>query len=279
MRFLLSLTAAALFLCGSAQSAGLHDAEDPEVARARLDIEKMRALVEAGALPRAQLERAEDALGDAQDMAVLRRTMYSQDLTEDQAGEMLAAAQRRLDRRGKQLDKTRRLVEAGVAAPAEVAALVEEADYARKEYDLAVSRANLCHELTAMALAEQNQPAHPEPADGARNVQRYDGAGVFTSAEFRQVETAFERRFSKPLPVSAMGETAVHRALGFDHRNRVDVALNPDQPEGVWLRRYLEARRIPYFAFWQAVPGKATGAHIHMGPMSTRLAPGAKAAD
>jgi len=27
------------------------------------------------------------------------------------------------------------------------------------------------------------------------------------------------------------------------------------------------------------VPGKATGAHIHMGPMSTRLAPGAKAAD
>ena len=78
---------------------------------------------------------------------------------------------------------------------------------------------------------------------------------------------------------SAVGETAVHRALGFDHRNRVDVALNPDQPEGVWLRRYLESRRIPYFAFWQAVPGKATGAHIHMGPMSTRLAPGARAAD
>jgi hypothetical protein len=244
-----------------------------------VDIEKMRGLVEAGALPRAQLERAEDALGDAQDMAVLRKTMYSQDLTDEHAGEMLAAAQRRLDRRGKQLEKTRRLVEAGVAASAELTALVEEADYARKEYDLAVSRANLCHELTAMALAEQNQPAHPEPADGSRSVERYDGAGVFTPAQFQQVEAAFEHRFAKPLPVSAMGETAVHRALGFDHRNRVDVALNPDQPEGVWLLRYLEARRIPYFAFWQAVPGKATGAHIHMGPMSTRLAPGAKAAD
>ncbi|MGD0365792.1 MAG: hypothetical protein ABSC93_33330, partial [Bryobacteraceae bacterium] len=85
------------------------------------------------------------------------------------------------------------------------------------------------------------------------------------------VSGAFERRFSKPLPVSAMGETAVHRALGFDHRGRVDVALSPDQPEGLWLRQYLEARRIPYFAFWHAMPGKATGAHIHIGPESTRL--------
>jgi multidrug resistance efflux pump len=63
MRFLLSLTAGTLLLCASAQSAGPHDAEDPNVARARVDIERMRALVEAGALPRAQLERAEDALG------------------------------------------------------------------------------------------------------------------------------------------------------------------------------------------------------------------------
>src|ERR1700735_2423923 len=201
MRFLLSLTAGALLLCVSAQSAALHDADDPDVARARIDIERLRALVEAGALPRAQLERAEDALGDAQDMAVLRRTMYSRDLTEEQAGEMLAAAQRRLDRRRKQVDKTRALVAAGVAAAADLGTLTEEADYARKEYDLAVSRANLCHELTAMALAEQNQQTHPEPADGPRSVQRYDGAGVFTPAEFHQVETAFERRFSKPLPV------------------------------------------------------------------------------
>jgi hypothetical protein len=69
-----------------------------------------------------------------------------------------------------------------------------------------------------------------------------------------------------------LGETAVHRALGFDHRNRVDVAVHPDQPEGVWLRQYLELHYIPYFAFRRAVPGKATGAHIHIGPMSTPLA-------
>ena len=41
---------------------------------------------------------------------------------------------------------------------------------------------------------------------------------------FSRVEAAYEEHFGKPLPISAMGETAVHRALGFDHRGRVDVA-------------------------------------------------------
>ena len=51
----------------------------------------------------------------------------------------------------------------------------------------------------------------------------------------------------------------------------MDVAISPDQSEGVWLRAYLESNEIPYFAFRSAVPGKATGAHIHIGPGSTRL--------
>jgi len=95
---------------------------------------------------------------------------------------------------------------------------------------------------------------------------------VFTMSRFAQVETAFEHQFGKPLPVSAMGETDLHRAWGFDHRGRVDVALHPDQPEGVWLRTYLDERHIPYFAFRQAVAGKATGANIHLGPVSGALA-------
>ena len=85
-----------------------------------------------------------------------------------------------------------------------------------------------------------------------------------------KVEMAFAGQFGKPLPVSAMGDTAVHRSMGFDHRGRVDVAVNPDQPEGVWLREYLVENKITFFAFRQAVPGKATGAHIHLGPMSAR---------
>jgi|HubBroStandDraft_1064217.scaffolds.fasta_scaffold01085_10 hypothetical protein len=274
MRFLLLLTVGSVLLAGQALPPAnpAPQSEDPDVLRARLNIQRLRALVEAGALPRVQLEQAEDALGDAQDMAVLRRTMYGQDITEQQANEMVAAAQRRLDRRQKQLDRVRGLIESGIAAKNDLAPLIEQVGYARKEYDLAVSRADLNHELVEMALAEQNRQSREQsPGGSAPAAVRYDGAGVFTPAQFQQISAAFEHRFSKPLPVSAMGETAVHRALGFDHRGRVDVALNPDQPEGVWLRRYLEARRIPYFAFWQAAPGKATGAHIHIGPESTRL--------
>ena len=109
-----------------------------------------------------------------------------------------------------------------------------------------------------------------EPATSHELADRYDGDGVFTMATFAHVEVDFEKEFGKPLPVSAMGETAVHRSLGFDHRGRVDVAIHPDQPEGRWLLEYLVEKHIPYFAFRQAVPGKATGAHIHIGPLSTR---------
>ena len=150
---------------------------------------------------------------------------------------------------------------------------LENLDRARKEYDVAVSRARLCRELTEIARREQEleNALERSPADAAALAGRFEGTGFFTAAEFRRLETAFASRFSRALPVSALGDTAVHRALGFDHRDRVDVAVHPDQPEGVWLRQYLEINRIPYIAFRQAVRGKATGAHIHVGPASTRL--------
>lgn len=248
--------------------------QDPELARARAGLEKLRELVAAGAAPRLQLEKAEAALEDAQDVALLRRTLYGNEVTGEQADEMVAAAERRLDRRRKDLEKARGLVREGAASQLSLGTYLEEVDRSRKEYDLAVSRARLVRELAVMAEAERDfeRRLHEAPAEAPQVAERYDGGGLFHPAQFQEIEAAFEREFSKPLPVSAMGETAVHRALGFDHRGRVDVALNPDQPEGVWLRRYLEARGIPYFAFRHAVPGKATGAHIHIGPMSTRLA-------
>lgn len=270
MRFLLLLTLSTVLL-PAASTADRSVPEDPEVLRARLAMQRLRALVDAGALPRVQLAQAQDALDDAQDLATLRRTMSNNDLTEAQADEMVAAAQRRLDRRQRKLDQTRGLIDSGMVAKNDLAPLVEQVDFARRHYDLAMSRANLCRELAEMARAEQLRQLHPPEAGAARTSVRYDGAGVFTPAQFQQMAAAFERRFAKPVPVSAMGETAVHRAMGFDHRGRVDVALNPDQPEGLWLRRYLEARHIPYFAFWRAAAGKATGAHIHIGPESTRL--------
>jgi hypothetical protein len=249
--------------------------QDPEVSRAKAGIDKLRALVEAGAAPRAELEMAEQKIADAEDSAVLRRTLYGTgELTEEQAEAMVAATARRVERRRQALAKAQKLVDDGVASLLSLGTYLEEFDLARRESDLAQSRADLSRQLAQMAKAEESyrQEMERAPSGEHKIAEKFDGNGIFTSTELAHVEVAFAGHFGKPLPVSANGETAVHRALGFDHRGRVDVAVHPDQPEGVWLRGYLEQHRIPYFAFRQAVPGKATGAHIHMGPISTRLA-------
>jgi hypothetical protein len=249
--------------------------ESPEFTRAKSDLEQLRALVAAGAAPRAQLERAEESLLDAQDASFLRRTLYGQELTEDVADEMIAATERRLKRREDAFDRAEELVKAGVATQSSLDSAREELNFAQKEHDLALIRAKLAHELAETARMEQQ--AERDLAQQAPNssiAERYDGNGLFTPEEFQAINGAFLKKFAKPLPVSAFGETAVHRALGFDHRNRVDVAIHPDQPEGIWLRHFLTSQHVPYFAFRQAVPGKATNAHIHIGPMSGRIVRG-----
>jgi hypothetical protein len=268
MRWNLTLAALVCSCCAFAQTG-----DSPEMIRARAEVEKLRALVAAGAAPRKDLEKAEDRIADAQDEAFLRRTLYGSELTVEQADEMIAASGRRFDRRKQAYDDAKKLVDAGVASELSLDSFIRDMQLARKECDLAESRAKLTEELAAMASAEEALETRlaEKPQEAPSIAERYDGDGVFTSATFTRVESAFEHQFGKPMPVSAMGETAVHRALGFDHRGRVDVAIFPDTPEGVWLRDYLTTNHIPYFAFRRAVPGKATGAHIHIGPMSTRL--------
>ncbi len=268
---------AALLLYVCLLSLRAQSPDDPEVLQARARLEKLRVQAAAGAVPRKQLEKAEEQMADAQDAALLRKTIYAQDLTAEQADEMIAAAGRRLARREKAFDEARALVDSGIAPELSLSTAMDDLRMAKKEYDLAESRAALVRQLAEMARAEEALETRMarQPSEVHELAERYEGDGVFAANEFPKIDAAFEQRFGKPLPVSAMGETAVHRALGFDHRGRVDVALYPDTPEGTWLRDYLRARRIPFFAFRQAVPGKATGAHIHIGPMSTRLRPGA----
>lgn len=268
MRFSPGLILVACATCVFAQTE-----DPPEVLRAKAGIERLRSLVEAGVAPRAQLAQAEAAIADAEDAALLRRTVYGNELSDDQADEMLAAAGRRLDRRKQALNDGRNLVDRGVASLLSLTPLLEELDGARKEQDLAESRARFTRELAQMARAEELvlSKLNQAPEEVHELADRYDGDGIFTMGTFAHVELDFETQFGKPMPVSAMGETAVHRSLGFDHRGRVDVAIHPDQAEGRWLLEYLVEKHIPYFAFRQAVPGRATGAHIHIGPMSTRF--------
>lgn len=249
---------------------------DPEVARVQAEVARVRALVDVGAAPRMQLEKAEAAMADAQDEAILRKTLYGKDLTEAQSDDMLAAANRRLERRKREYEEAKKLVDAGAAGRNSLDGPRQDIDMAAKECDMAQSRAALVRDLARMADVEEalSVKLDTEPAEVPSVAERHDGDGVFNMVLFADVQSAYLRQFGATLPVSALGQTAVHRAMGFDHSGRVDVALNPDSAEGQWLRTYLMVKRIPFFVFRQAIPGKATGAHIHIGPASTRLASG-----
>lgn len=256
---------------------GQETATSLEMSRAQQEISRLRDLVAAGAIAPVRLQEAENALGDAKDSEILHRTLYGklgvQDLTEDQSREMLEAAQRRIERQTEKIARTQKLVDAGVMARGELGALEEELESRKLALDLAQSRARLLTEIAEMARREKElvELAESNARKGGGAMERFNGRGALSNRELKTVITAFEKKFNRALPISANGDTLFHRSLGFDHSGRVDVAVSPDTDEGVWLRTYLEANDIPYYAFRNAIPGKASGAHIHIGPGSTRL--------
>jgi len=242
----------------------------------------VRPQVAAGIVPQSLLSQAQEAAADAQDADLLARMLGVSDVTEEQATKLLEAATRRVDRATATLQKAQRLVDAGLAPVRSLDEPLQALTWAQSDAETARSRGALVREVAEMARLEASIPepraqTPEEAANGDRPaMERFDGNGIFTRGEFILVKLAFEKQFGKPLPVSADGNTAVHRALGFDHSNRVDVALMPDTPEGVWLRHYLELSSIPYYAFRTFIPGKATAAHIHIGPASNHISTGAR---
>ena len=244
--------------------------------RARGEVDKIRALVEDGTLPKSRLAEAELALADAQDQVILSQTLYGdprvENLTSEQVRSMVEAAERRVERESKLVGDRQKLLDDGILARSEFAVFQEELASRERVLDLARNRAQLFEDLKRMAAVEQQFERAAQSGAELRNVMvRYAGNGDFHLSELTEISERFQKRFHRPLPVSAMGQTQVHQAMGLDHHNRVDVALNPDQPEGVWLRQLLESEHIPYLAFRSAVVGAATAPHIHIGTGSTRL--------
>ncbi len=236
--------------------------ESSAVVTARREVERVEQQVSSGALPPAKIAEAQQNLEDAFDDELLKQAFSShiEDFTETQATQMLEAARRRVDRQQTKVSKINELIAADLA-PANNRTVPESELASRREaLHRAEELAALVREIAAMAHAE-TRPAEEKTA----------GDHLIEPRELKDLTLAFEKHFSEPFPISARGMTAVHRALGFDHTGRVDVAVNPDSREGVWLRGYLNQRAIPYYAFRTAIPGKATAPHIHIGPGSTRL--------
>ena len=99
---------------------------------------------------------------------------------------------------------------------------------------------------------------------------RYNGAAVWGLSDAWKVQRFFLDAFKRPLPIAVFGQGAIHDRWRLDHHNAMDVSLHPDGPEGQALLGYLRANGIPFLAFRQAIPGTATGPHIHIGRPSHR---------
>jgi hypothetical protein len=237
-------------------------------------VRRIRILVQEGALPARRLEDAEAALADIQDDGVLASTLYGgtrvQDLSPDRAALMVAAAVRRVRRQEMLVESKKALIESGILAKNEAQPSSDELEMRKRTLQLAQERSKLVDDLLAMARAEQ-MLAQSRSASLSNAMVRYDGTSAFSLVVFQSVNAAYMKHFHQDLPVSALGQTLVHQELGFDHRGRVDVAVNPDTPQGIWLCRLLEKQRVSYVAFRAAVSGSATGPHIHIGPGSLRV--------
>lgn len=99
----------------------------------------------------------------------------------------------------------------------------------------------------------------------------YSGAGAWMLSDAWKVRRFFLESFKKQLPVAVFGQGSIHDRWRLDHRNAMDISLHPDGPEGHALMNYLRANRIPFLAFRAAIPGTATGPHIHIGWPSHRF--------
>ena len=100
---------------------------------------------------------------------------------------------------------------------------------------------------------------------------RFSGAGTWALSDAWKVQRFFLDSFKRQLPVGVFGQGAIHDRWRLDHRNAMDVSLHPDGPEGQLLMNYLRANGIPFLAFRAAIPGTATGPHIHIGRPSHRF--------
>jgi hypothetical protein len=173
--------------------------------------------------------------------------------------------------------KRKQLFEAGIIAKRELDESEMALAEARTKIDDARQRVKEADQLIAEAAALDQLAKLPPVTAGSytSNLRmiRFAGAGRWALGDVGKVDGYFRARFRKGLPISAVGQSATHDRLGFDHRESVDVALHPDSDEGRDLMAYLRSQGIPFIAFRGAVAGSATGAHIHIGRPSRRVSP------
>lgn len=229
----------------------------PRIVAPQVSEEETKKLAEAASQSRANLLNASNAYRESLEKLL---ELHRQD--ESRVAELVG--------------KRKELLDLGVIAKRELEeserALTEAQDRVAgtlkqiAEVDHLVAEVNAAEELAKMPVQS------PGVYRSAGLLVRYVGASRWALSDFAKVDAFFRLKFSRPLPASAVGQTETHNRLGFDHREAVDVAVHPDSEEGRALIGYLTSQGISFIAIRGAIPGSATGAHLHIGPPSKRIA-------
>lgn len=190
----------------------------------------------------------------------------------------IAIRERNIQALTTELQKKQELFKQGIVAKKEVqeietklAAVRAELTARQKIVEGEIAAANNVAAEAAAAEQLAKTPLRRSAYVATNALIRYNGTMAWNITDITKVSAWFVSTYNHALPISAFGQTNVHNQLGFDHSNSVDVALHPDSPEGEALVNYLRSAGIPFLAFRQAVPGSATGAHIHIGYPSHRF--------
>jgi hypothetical protein len=178
------------------------------------------------------------------------------------------------------LEKRKEIFAQGLISKRDLEASEQEIKQAQANIDEARKQIIEADQLIAEAKAEEMERLRPAPPSVSRKsggytatsaILRYGGSSGWTLARASNVQSFFVSQFGRQLPISAYGQSATHNRMRFDHSNSIDVAVHPDSAEGRALIAYLRSAGIPFLAFRSAVPGAATGAHIHIGYPSHRI--------
>jgi len=168
---------------------------------------------------------------------------------------------------------TRREVEASEDAAARARDKVVDARAQLKIADVQLAEALVEVEAEETAPKLRLNPA-PRAVGGLVHTTayiRYGGGHAWSLSDAGAIKQFFMLRFGRQLPIHVFGQSPLHDRWGYDHRNAMDIGLNPDSAEGQALVEYLRANGVPFTAFHFAIPGVATGPHVHVGLPSHRI--------
>jgi hypothetical protein len=245
----------------AAQKTGRKRASSPKtqskIVTPQVSEEETEKLAEAASQSRANLLSASNAYRES-----LEKLLDLQRQDESRAAELV-------EKRKSLLDLgviAKRELDEGERSLAEARSKIADTMKQLAEVDHLVAEVNAAEELAKMPAES------PGVFRSAGLLVRYVGAARWALSDFGKVDAFFRLKFGKPLPASAVGQTETHNRLGFDHREAVDVAVHPDSAEGRELINYLASQGISFIAIRGAIAGSATGAHIHIGPPSKRIA-------